>query len=147
MPPKKFNERHHRRPTLDEDPLPLPSKAPPHTYIPLHSRVFTQEEIASESDRLNQKTRIQKIAVHPPNTILEYPETSESQESRIGHVIPIDPNAFRNPLRNVQYSLSNCGQDNEVKCRLLVDESSDDPHKRYASCYKISSTCETLKLL
>ncbi|KAG8934916.1 hypothetical protein FRC01_012965, partial [Tulasnella sp. 417] len=130
MPPKKFHEQHHHRPTLDEDPLPLPPNAPPHTYNPQPSRAFTENEVTQGLHRLNQKIRLNHIAHHPANAIVEYPETTDLLESRIAHVFMIDPDAFRNPLRNVQYSLDNCGQDNNVKCRLLIDETCDDPQGR-----------------
>lgn len=140
MPPKKRNPLHHHRPTLFEEPLPIPSIVP-QEYNPPPASIYDAGDWEAKRNRLNNKTYLHGYIVHPQDAILEYPETTTSRNLRIAHIIPVDPQSFRNPISSVQYSMRETGGIENVKCRLLVDTSvPNDP--QYARCYKITTECK-----
>lgn len=125
-------------PTAEEDKpaVPLPSTLPP-VHWPDEATVFSAEEIHSKVNKLNASTTVLAAVHHPLHAVVEYPETTASSSDRIAHIFPVDPNAFRHPILNVQYSLLSAGAKAGIKCHLLKDDDGSP-----AECRKRSYQCE-----
>jgi len=94
------------------------------------ARFFTSEEILAGKSRLNQKAFVQASIEHPPNAIVEFPQTGSGQSMGIAHIFLVDLDAasFHNPRDNIQYSLGEPqGYRHRVKCHLLRDPETGDP--------------------
>ncbi|KAF7328240.1 hypothetical protein MVEN_02563900 [Mycena venus] len=53
---------------------------------------------------LTEKTTLSKLYRYPLHTILEYPETSSTHQSTIGHLFRMDPDEWQVPDLNIVYS-------------------------------------------
>jgi hypothetical protein len=92
-------------------------------YLPPPARLFTQDEIKQRLYKINSKLSVHQIINHPPDAIVEYPQTGESEDVGIAHVFPINPDAFENPKSSFQYSLGDShGGRPSVTCSLLTDD-------------------------
>ncbi|KIO26910.1 hypothetical protein M407DRAFT_7585 [Tulasnella calospora MUT 4182] len=139
----RLNRRHHHSPSSTEPPLPVPPHAPP-LYNPPPARPYTATEIRKKANRLNHITFLSARADHEINAVLEYPETT-ADASKLAHVFKVDPNAFRDPSHNIQYSFQVTGGAEDLKCQLLQVENGDGLPVA-ANCYKIRGQCCGVKL-
>ncbi|KAH0831831.1 hypothetical protein J3R83DRAFT_12681 [Lanmaoa asiatica] len=106
-------------------------------YLPPPARSFTPDEIDQRLYKINPKLSVHRIVIHPPRSIVEYPQTGESDNTGVAHVFPIDPDTFENPKSSFQYSLGDShGGRPGVRCSLLTnDEGEQVPCTRtYLSC-------------
>lgn len=87
---------------------------------------------------INRKTKLSTLYRYPPNTYIEYPETSEEP---IGHLFELDPQNWQRPTLDFTYSQGKPdGQSlktEEINCPLLVNI-----HGELVSCVKSFSTCK-----
>ncbi|KAG8988603.1 hypothetical protein FRB90_002658, partial [Tulasnella sp. 427] len=139
----RSNPRHHRSPGHSEPPLPIPSYAPP-PYNPPRAQYYTSAETAQKFNRLNHVTFLSARIDHPQDAVLEYPETT-ADTSKLAHIFKIDPNAFRNPTHNIQYSFQVTGGSENLKCQLLQVQDNDG-FPVPAVCYKMRGDCCGVKL-
>jgi hypothetical protein len=99
--------------------------------------------------KLNKRTILDKVILHPPGALVEYPETSKF--GRIGHIFSMDLNAaddigsnWFNPIRNFAYSQGEPRGSSGlkiVKCALLTDVDGIE-----VDCKESHSTCELRRL-
>ena len=112
-------------------------------YLPPPARSFAQDEINQWLYKINSKLSVDRIVIHPPDAIVEYPQTGESKDIGIAHVFPINPDAFENPKSSFQYSLGDShGGRPGVRCSLLTDEKGEQVSctQTFLSCRYITST-------
>ncbi|KAF8833986.1 hypothetical protein BDN67DRAFT_915867, partial [Paxillus ammoniavirescens] len=111
-------------------------------YEPPRSHSFTPTEISQGINKLNRETAVDRIAEHPYNAIVEYPETGDAPDVAIAHVFNVNPHPdhFRHPRFNFQYSLGggHGGRDGVV-CRLLKSTTGSP-----VICSKLRTTCNIL---
>lgn len=135
------NPRHHHPPRFGKDPpLSLPALAPSHSYFPLPSTPVTPQQQQSKTNAINSRSTVTSIVHHPINSVLQYPETTESRKDLLAHIFTVDPSAFRDPRLNVQYSLDVQGSKEDQTCRLLG--CGDDG--KGVLCYKYSTRCKSI---
>lgn len=129
------NPRHHHAPELGDPPYPLPAHIPA-PYWPLPATEVPQADVKKQLNRLNAQTRFTHFIHHPPDSPIEYPETTPDLKTKIAHIVPITPGAFRNPRLSSQYSWKSRGTIENTACRILRGDNG------HAQCYKTSFDCE-----
>ena len=135
MPVLRRNPAHHWPPSISDDPYPLPDRAPP-DYFPEPAVEVPDEVKLAKKNRVNQQTTYHRIIEHPIDYAIEYPETTDSKDERIAHVVPILPDAFRDPTLSSQYSWWSGGTHDHISCRLLEDD------EGYAQTYIVNHKCK-----
>ncbi|KAF8058596.1 hypothetical protein FPV67DRAFT_1428067 [Lyophyllum atratum] len=99
-----------------------------------------------ENVKLSRQTTLSKLYEYPLNACLEYPETSESKETVIGHLFKLDPSNWKRPSLDFVYSkgapkgYSKAGA--EYTCHVLVDSRTNIP----VPCKKKHYTCQGVKI-
>lgn len=137
MSRRRRNPQHHHTPDDDDPPYPLPDRPPPE-YWPPPAPAVDDEQIKKKLDRINQQTRCSHLITHPRDYPIEYPETTEDSDNRIAHIVPITPEAFRDPTLTSQYSWKSVGTHEHLACRLLKDG------EEFADTYKTDRICKAL---
>lgn len=104
--------------TLQLNLLPVPPFAPT-AYFPPHSTPFTPKQISDKLHKLNHSTSLTSRIYHPLHAVLEFPETTEARKRKIAHIFTIDPQSFRPPKQNIQYSVNHEGATSNQTCNQL----------------------------
>lgn len=118
---------------------PVVSVSTPNT--PLLSLPPSPENLRTEHlISINRQTRLDIVCHYPPNTLVEYPETTATATAAIGHVFSMDHTCWINPALNFAYSMGGYGsslKNKAVKVSLLTDNSGTP-----VPCKEIHSTCK-----
>lgn len=89
------------------------------TLPPSPEKLLTKHSVS-----INRQTRLDTVYYYPPNTLVEYPETSTF--GAIGHVFSMDPAYWISPALNFAYSMGGSHgmsqKDKSVKVSLLTDD-------------------------
>lgn len=94
--------------------------------------------LTKHSVPINRQTCLDTVYYYPPNTLVEYPETSST--GAIGHVFSVDPACWISPALNFAYSFGGSHgmsqKDKAVRVSLLTDNSGDPVlcRERHATC-------------
>jgi hypothetical protein len=86
---------------------------------------------------LTRQTRLSEMRIYPPNVSIGYPRTSQDRKIPIGHLVPNNPEQWRNITSEIQYSLGPPrGQKSNVFVGPLVDQSGKPVPctRKFATC-------------
>lgn len=135
-------------------PLPLTPQPPPvdlpvlntRAIHPTTARPFSLLEISAGGHKLTRQTNATKIARHPVEAVVEYPETGEAINDVIFHQFCIDPNNTIHPHDNIQYSLGgskSTGMHYNRTCNWLTPTGNPEAEgNAKVACTEIIYTCK-----
>ncbi|KAK0437715.1 uncharacterized protein EV420DRAFT_1280541 [Desarmillaria tabescens] len=122
------------------------SGTPPQTSLsPTQISQQSDPKALSESHNvmLNQATTLERLIHYHPSTTLQYPETTSSPNSQIGHLFTVTKGSdIYNPLRDVAYSL---GPPKGTRKPVYVFPLADS-NGCAVPCARIFTTCQGLKM-
>ncbi|KZW03626.1 hypothetical protein EXIGLDRAFT_758968 [Exidia glandulosa HHB12029] len=108
---------------------------------PAPARPFTAAEKAANGNVIHRKARVDALAIHPPQTTVEYPETGLLMGQRIAHLFSVDPERYVNPRHSFQFSFDKGhGGQASATCLLLTDANGSS-----ISCSEWHGTCSSVK--
>jgi hypothetical protein len=123
--------------TPPSPPSSTPSNPVPRARSPL---VADQDTVEEHDVRPTNKTKLMKLYRYPLHTVLEYPETSNTHKSIVGHLFRLDPDDWQVPDLNIVYSrgepMGRTLSWKEVFFDVMVDGKGDK-----VPCAESHSTC------
>ncbi|KAK0449904.1 hypothetical protein EV421DRAFT_1704284 [Armillaria borealis] len=98
---------------------------------------YTEQNI-----RINRRTCLSRLYHYALGTLVEYPETTESDGMYIGHIFTVDPANGSSPTQDFTYSLGTpAGKVYNVRCAALLDTKGHE-----IPCDRTYLTCQGVKV-